>query len=267
MDASLIQLITDLVVAELGSGSPSGGIGPGVNPGTSGSAIFSPVVQPSCNGPIPPGRKVLVCATPAPVDGLVATWEALKAVENITWVVVPGCNRSESPAVNLSPLYTRAAPAVWDELVSQVEAVVLPALTLEVLSKSSLLIPDVPAVAACLQALSSGVPVYASSFEVEKLKRSTGRMPGGFQTAYFGHLRTVESLGFQVLEASQIAQRLGGKAKVLATAARGRDVLTVEDVEAFARSGSKVLRVAPGTIVTPLARDVAQSMGIEVSWT
>ena len=123
---------------------------------------------------------------------------------------------------------------------------------------------DVPAVAAALHGLSLGIPVYASSFEPEKLRRSTGRLPGGFQSAYFQHLRTVESLGVQVLEASQIANRLGSKARPLLASARGRDVLTVEDLDAFARSGSRQLKVAPGTIVTPLARDKAQSMGIEV---
>ena len=53
---------------------------------------------------------------------------------------------------------------------------------------------------------------------------------------------------------------------MLAARAGGRDVVTVEDVEAVRRSGSKQLQVAMGTIVTPLAAQRASEWGIEVSF-
>ncbi len=41
-------------------------------------------------------------------------------------------------------------------------------------------------------------------------------------------------------------------------------MVTFSDLEAAARAGLKVLQLTPGTIVTPLAREKAAQMGIEV---
>jgi hypothetical protein len=148
-----------------------------------------------------------------------------------------------------------------------VEAVVLPALPLEVVSKLGLLIPDVPAVAAALEGVMQGRPVWAASLEVDKFRRSSGRLPGGLQSAYYQHLRALEGLGIQVLQPPELARKLQGGAAQTAIASgssKGRDVLTVEDLEAALKAGQRVLTLTPGTIVTPLAREKAQTMGIEV---
>ncbi len=45
---------------------------------------------------------------------------------------------------------------------------------------------------------------------------------------------------------------------------RGRSVLTHGDVETLLRGGARTIEVAPGTIVTPLARDTAGAAGVEI---
>lgn len=265
MDSSLVQLITELVMAEL---QQAGGTVP-PTPAPSGPA--APAAQPVGASPNRSAarRKVLLCAVPAAKDSLAPVWESLKTVEGVSWITVRGCTRAEPIDVPLPGVKWVEPPSVWDDLVNSVEAVILPALPLEVVSKLSLLIPDVPAVAAALQGVMQGRPVWAASLEVDKLRRSSGRLPGGFQSAYFQHLRAMESLGIQVLQPLELARKLQGgaaRAQLATSSSRGRDVLTVEDLEAALQAGQKSLSLAPGTIVTPLAREKAKTMGIEVHY-
>ena len=232
-----------------------------------GGTAPAPVPAPAegCQAPPLPRRKVLLCAVPAARDSLLPVWEALKPVNDVGWLTVRGCSRVAPIEVPLPGVSWIDPPASWEELVNSVEAVVLTGLPLEVLSKMALLIPDVPAVAAALTGLIQGRPVFAASPEVDKFRRSSGRLAGGLQAAYYQHLRAVEGLGLQILEPPQLAQKLqSGVARSLPSSAKGRDVLTVEDLDAALRSGQRVLNLAPGTIVTPLAQEKAQTMGIEV---
>jgi hypothetical protein len=145
------------------------------------------------------------------------------------------------------------------------EAVVLPVFRLEVISRTALLLSDVPASAAALAGVMQGIPVLASAHEVDLLKRSSGRLPGPFLSLFHQHLRAVEGMGIQILESDALITRLGARVSAAPTSAgKGRDVITFSDLEAAARAGQKVLQLTPGTIVTPLAREKAAQMGIEV---
>ncbi|MBT9582353.1 hypothetical protein IV102_03320 [bacterium] len=239
MDASLIQLVTDLVMAEMSRGE-------GVKPSPS---------------PSPSGRRLLLVPAPAASGAVDPLWDGLREVPGVSWtaVRVPGVSESRlSGARWIDP------PLVWDELVHSMEAVVLPVFRLEVISRTALLLGDVPASAAALAGVMQGIPVLASAHEVDQLKRSSGRLPGPFLSLFHQHLRSVEGMGIQVLESSALIARLGARQAALPSAGKGRDVVTFSDLEAAARAGLKVLQLTPGTIVTPLAREKAAQMGIEV---
>ena len=245
MDPSLVQLITDLVMAEL-------------------SGTETNAEPPACSAPETPKRKVLLCPAPGSADPL---WAALREVKGVHWLCT--CDDASPDLARKlgSPVQTTRSKGAWDEVVNEVEAVVLPVLTLELVSKLALLIADRPPVQAALAGVIQGKPVLACSSEPNRLRRASGRLPGGFLSAYHAHLRGLEALGVQLLEPPALAARLSGVfVKSTGDARSGRDVLTVADLEAAARAGTRVLQVAPGTIVTPLARDVAQQMGIEVSF-
>lgn len=239
----MIQRITDLVMAEMGRGEESR--------------------APVPTAPASSGRRVLL--VPAPASGGEDLWRSLREAKGIAWtaVRVAGvCEQRFPEARWIDP------PLLWDDLVHGCEAVVLPVLRLEVLSRIALLLSDIPAAAAAISAVMQGVPVLASAHEVDQLKRSSGRLPGPFLSLFHQHLRTVEGMGVQVLESVTLLQRLG-MSRVgggAATAGKGRDVITVSDLEAAARAGQKSLQVLPGTIVTPLAREKAAQMGIEVQF-
>ena len=72
-------------------------------------------------------------------------------------------------------------------------------------------------------------------------------------------------MGVTFLGAGELAGALAGPGAASVTStSTGRDVVTLEDLEAVRRRGQKVLEVSAGAIVTPLARQAAREMGIEV---
>lgn len=186
-----------------------------------------------------------------------ASWDDLRKVPDVAWtgVRVPGV-REVDWVRWIDP------PLLWDELVHGMEAVVLPVFRLDVISRVATLLGDVPASAAALAGVMQGVPVLASSSEVDLLKRSSGRLPGPFLSLFHQHLRTVEGMGISVLEPAALVGRLSGRLAV-ASASSSRDVITAGDL----KPGQKVLSLAPGAIITPLAREKAAQMGIEVRYT
>ena len=246
MDESLIQLVTELVMAELhrsqGSSAP---------PASDGEA----------------GRKLLLVPAAPGVTSADPIWAALRGIAGVAWtaVRVPGVCAQKLEAA-LGRLRWVDPPAVWDELVHAHQAVVLPVLRVDTVARVANLLCDAPVSAAAVAAVMQGVPLYAGATEVDRLRRASGRLPGPFLSVLQQHLRTAEGMGLQVLEAEVLAQRLGrsGPAAVVPAASKGRDVVTVADLEAAARAGQKILQVVPGTIITPLAQEKAQQMQIEV---
>jgi len=242
LDASLIQLITDLVMAEMNRGE-------GAKP-------------PPVSEAAPKGRRLLLVPAATSTQAVDPLWSGLKELPGVSWtaVRVPGvCERRLDWVRWIDP------PAIWDELVHSMEAVVLPVFRLEVISRVALLLGDVPASAAALAGVMQGVPVLASAHEVDLVKRASGRLPGPFLSLFHQHLRSLEGMGIQVLEAEALVNRLAQRVSTPAAAvAKGRDVITLEDLEAAVRAGQKVLSVTPGAIITPLAREKAAQLGIEV---
>lgn len=252
MDPTLVQLITDLVIAELGRGAPPSGETPARPTSSRGS------------------RRLLLVPAPPGWSESDPIWLQIKQIPDVDWtaVRVEGvCSDQIDRA--LGAVRWVAPPTLWDDLVRSVQALVLPVFRLEVMTRLALLLGDVPATGAAIAAIMQGVPVYASAHEVERVRRASGRLPGPFLSTFHQHLRGVEGLGVQVLEAEVLCQRLTNSVASSgfhSTAHKGRDVITVSDLEAAAAAGQKVLKVAPGTIITPLAREKAAQMQIEVSF-
>jgi hypothetical protein len=253
MDSDLVQLITDLVMAELG--------------------VPSEVSRPAAGPPSAPApaltRQVLVCPVAGPAGSLDLFWQALREVPDVGWLLVrvPGADLESARRLLVGKFKEIDPVASWDEVIGRVEAVILPTLTVDLMARLSLLLHDQPAAGAALAGIIQGKPVLAGATELNDIRRSSGRLPGGFLTVFHQYVRTLEGLGVQILEPPALVARLDrSRAATVSSSARGRDVVTVEDLEAAARAGQKRLSLAPGTIVTPLAWDKAREMGIEMSF-
>ena len=242
MDPALIDTITELVLRELQGNKP---------------AAPAPVSGQ--------GKKVLLCPGPGP--GNPAVWQGLAQVAGICWQAVawPGFDGSRLERALGRKVPTSPPPACWEQLVQGVEAVVLPSLDLGGLASLAMLLTDRPPAGAGVAGIVLGKPVLALNEGLERYRRHSARLPGGFLDVFERHYRGAESMGVTFLGAGELAGALAGPGAASVTStSTGRDVVTLEDLEAVRRRGQKVLEVSAGAIVTPLARQAAREMGIEV---
>lgn len=248
--ASLIERITDLVVQELRRRE-------------AGTAPASPP---------PPRRRLLVCPAPGvPAAREEPVWQALRSAGGevewwaLEWPGYPGERLARALAGQ--PIRVVQPPACWEEMVTRVEAVLLPFLPLALLARLALLLADHPPVAAAVAGLIQGVPVLAGSSEVDRLTRHSARLPAGLLRVVRQHVGTLQDMGVRLVDSAGLAEAAAGGVKAGHPGrSRGRDVLTQEDLLAAVRSGVGAVEVAPGTIVTPLAQETARRLGIEVRY-
>jgi hypothetical protein len=155
----------------------------------------------------------------------------------------------------------------WAEAVRGARMVLVPNLSLNALSGVATLAALEASAGAILAALVEGVPVYAGADDIHFLTLNAAHLSKPFQEILRGHLNTVQGLGVLVHEAGAlgpiVAAALAGPAP-RSGQGRGRGVLTADDVHSLLRTRPNVIEVASGTIVTPLARDVAEAAGVPI---
>ena len=161
-------------------------------------------------------------------------------------------------------------PSSWDGLVRESRAVFLPNAGLNAVAGIALLLAMEPAVGAALRGLIEGRPVLVGSDEVDFLTLHAAHLARPFVQGVRAHASAAQSMGARLLEAAALGQELVRFARDEADfapsnqSARGRTVLTKEDVEMLIRSGQHVIEVPSGSIVTSLAREVASHAGVEI---
>lgn len=251
----LVDAITELVIREL----ESAGAAP------AGSTVAAAPAAKSKSGP-----KILVAPGPSDVDSRL--WGALAEQQfQFSALAWNGFRKDQLPSTCSGwGLETRSTG--WSKVVASYRAVCLLGSDLSVLSSVAHLgAGTLPPAAVAVAAVASGVPVFVDEHHFEQLRRHSARLPGGFVRRFEETWRVVASFGVEFGGAEALGSflaRCGGAAAVTkgAASSRGRDVVTVEDVEAARRSGHKSLAVAVGSIVTPLARQRAAEWGIEVKF-
>lgn len=160
-----------------------------------------------------------------------------------------------------------APPASWSGLLRESSALVVPNLALHELAALSHLLSATPATAAMLAALLEGRTVVAGNDDIQFLTVNAARLPKAILEGVRGYVAKVGAMGVRLLEGAQLSAALSAPSNAVRTAssaAQGRNVLTREDVESYLRGGASTIEVAAGTIVTPLAREVARQSGVEI---
>ncbi len=158
-------------------------------------------------------------------------------------------------------------PPPWSTLVEHCRVLVVPNLSLNELAAISLLLTPTRASAAVQAALLEGRPVLLGSDEISFLSVHAARFPRALMETVRAYVEKVTSMGARLLEGQLIPEELVASRSPgtePGRVSRGREVLTRDDVVTLLRSGARSIEVAVGTIVTPLAREVAQSTGVEI---
>lgn len=251
---SLVDAITELVIRELESA-------PSAKP----SEVVSSPPRMSGSGP-----KILVAPGPADVDKRL--WKVLADREGACFSALAwnGFRKDQLPAAGSNwGLETRTTG--WPKVVSNYRAVCLLGADLSVLgSVAQLGAGGLPPAGVAVAAVSAGIPVFMDEHQFEQLRRHSARLPGGFVRRFEELWRIVASFGIEIGGPEALSSFLGkcsGRGAVKGTSSsRGRDVVTVEDVEAARRAGGKCISVAVGSIVTPLAYQRAAEWGVEVKF-
>lgn len=246
----LVEIVTDLVVAELGRHAEASGAAPPSKPAKGKS-----------------GPGVLVCPGPRSVQE--AYWGVLASEDLAPTTLVWSDFRADQMIGPCAAWKVEARNGHWDRVVSGYRALILLGCDLSVLAGiGNLGSGSVPPASAAVAALEAGLPVFADNSHFEQVRRHSSRLASGLVRRFEEFYRMVNSFGVEFGGAAQLPdflRRLGSPTvQVSGNRSEGRAVVTVEDVEAVRRAAGKRLTVAIGTIVTPLASQRASEWGIEV---
>lgn len=249
----LVDAITELVLGELAAEQPS---------------VPPPSVLGKGGGD---GPNLLLVPGPGSISKEV--WERLNSVDSVSFSVLTwdGFPVERLPS-SARQLRSETRTMDWSKIASGYRGAVLFGADLGVLGGIAQLgAGGGPPAGLAVACLSSGLPVFVDNSPFETLRRHSSRLASGFVGRFEELYRTVASFGIDFGGVDELDRFLGQFTKTGLTAATpvgarssGRDVVTVEDVEAVRRSGSGQIMVAIGSIVTPLAAQRASEWGIEV---
>jgi len=156
-----------------------------------------------------------------------------------------------------------------EALVERSDVVLLPAVGDDDAAKMALGIFDEPVARVALSALALGKPLVVAMHSPydDALKRNSPTLRRVFE----GYRRALTGYGFEIVEYAGLAAAVrahapaqNGEAPAVAAPSGGRkQLVTAGDIEAAAKAG-KSLQLPAGAIVTPLARDRARELGLEI---
>jgi hypothetical protein len=151
-----------------------------------------------------------------------------------------------------------------DELVNNCDVLVLPSINDAETGKIALGLFDEPHLRLVQAALAFGKPVLAALYTPydAALKRNNPRL----LRLYDDYRRALGGLNIDVVEQAQIAAQVRARLNVATPrtpSTRGKKLITARDVEEMARQQSTP-SLAPGAIITPLARDRAKELNVRL---
>lgn len=162
------------------------------------------------------------------------------------------------------------------------ELLLVPVLDLKELSRIANLCPESLVSSAVISSVIAGTPVIACCEEINSLNFYVSSLPKHFCDVIEKNLSTVKGMGVQLVElknlALQIQKTLGfvpsGSSslgeKIISsefpakTVRKEKIIITREDIITAGADGKKRLELPSGTIITPLAREEAERLSIEV---
>jgi hypothetical protein len=155
-----------------------------------------------------------------------------------------------------------------EKLVAGVDGVLLPSIGDDDAGKMANGIFDEPVARLALSAIATGKPLFAA-LHSPYAKEIQMRAPQ-LSKVWEGHKAALESFGFRIAEYAALLDLVRGEYIVTTRpvvtsgeVVKGKALITAREVEAAAKNGAS-LKLPPGAIVTPLARDRAKELNVKM---
>ncbi|MCD4784359.1 MAG: hypothetical protein K8T10_11115 [Candidatus Eremiobacteraeota bacterium] len=155
--------------------------------------------------------------------------------------------------------------ASYSRVVSGVDKVILPFLSIPALTKIANLIADDPVSGLSIKALLMDKPLLVCTDNIHNLKYSGARTESKIMALINANLKTLEDLGAQTIQLKSLSGMMGDQPVQKVTTDVGvRNVVTKEDILVASDQKLKMLNFPRRTIITPLANGTATALGIEI---
>ncbi|OQA18668.1 MAG: hypothetical protein BWY64_01330 [bacterium ADurb.Bin363] len=162
------------------------------------------------------------------------------------------------------------------EVFSNTKLVVVPVFSPYNLGRVATLTPLLLVEWIILDALQRGIKVIIGKDEFypgSSLRKSAGldKAPAPFNDLIKSYMDRLSSWGIKFVELVHLFEAVQSEfkpkenPKTLQTPSV-RQVITKEDILLFSSSGNKVIELSPGSIITPLAKDIAKERGIDLKF-
>jgi len=133
------------------------------------------------------------------------------------------------------------------------------------LARTALLLVDDAAAEALLEGLFAGKPVIAALDGCDP-EAAPAQLPARLYRRFQEYLTDLDNYGVKLCAAADLSKQVVAALTGVATpgAASTPDLLTAEDVRRIADGGAKQLEISSRTIITPLAKDLADERGLKL---
>lgn len=165
-------------------------------------------------------------------------------------------------------LITAQSPYSGD-LLADIELVLVPVLTQNTAAKLALTLADTFVTTVILRALLCGKPVLAvpDAADPKQVQNKAAKPAPALVRALQDNLKKLETFGIAFVSANQLAAEarklIVSTGTAEAAQAITKTVIDAAAVTAAAKNGRKTLIIPKGSIITPLARDVARDCNME----
>jgi ethanolamine utilization protein len=207
----------------------------------------------------------------------------IKKIQNLNFSVtvvlsaaaeqIIGIDRIKAELGSYTTIVTAHSPYPGDVL-REAELVLVPVLTQNTAAKLAHTLSDTMVSTLILQGLMMGKPVVAALNAADpmdswRIQANMGKASPGLLKALRANLQQLEGYGIQLVQVTALAEEsqklLGRKSKKSAASlANKKSVLDAVAIKNTAANGVKSIAISRGTIITPLAKDVAREYGVEI---
>lgn len=161
--------------------------------------------------------------------------------------------------------FYEALPPSWKNIVAASDVIVVPVMTVSLCSKIAHLINDDVSSKISIQALIERKPVITGAEEISFLTRFSAQLPKPLVSVMNGNFEAMRSMGFTEVSMNSIESGIRNILGRTGESKRGSNVITKIDIVAAIDEGKSRLEFRRGTIITPLAREFAEKMNVEIN--